>query len=346
MAPMANIFLCYHEQKWLDDCPADFKPLLYRRYVDDTFLVFRKHEDIARFHEYLNNKHENIKFTIEYEHQNSLSFLDLQVEKSGNNGNEFNLGIFRKATFTGLGMNFHSHTYINFKLNNIRTLLYRAYSLCNTWQLFHEEIQFLMNFFKSNAYPENIIFKIINKFLWKKTENPPPQKSEAKKCIFYHKLPFINNIMTSHIKKDLQRIVSRYFPQIDFRPVFFNNFTIRTILNHKERLPDALLSDICYSYLCGACGATYVGSSKRCLFTRAYEHFGKSNRTGNWLAKPTPSSIREHLITCRFTTSLENFKIISSFSNNILLRIAESLEIKFRKPLLNSDASAQPLLLV
>ena len=38
----ANAFLCHYEQKWLDSCPYAFKPTLYRRYVDDTFLIFRK----------------------------------------------------------------------------------------------------------------------------------------------------------------------------------------------------------------------------------------------------------------------------------------------------------------
>ena len=345
-APMANIFLCYHEKRWLDECPIEFKPLLYRRYVDDTFLVFRKHEDIAKFHEYLNNRHENIKFTIEHERNNTLSFLDIQLNISENNNNRVNLGIFRKATFTGLGMNFHSHTYINFKLNNIRTLFHRAYNLCSTWQSFNEEVQFLIKFFKDNAYPEDIVFRVINKFLCMKTETPHPQKLEAMKCVFYHKLPFINNNMTFHIKKELNQIVSRYFPQMDFRLVFFNNFTLRGILNHKERLPDALCSDICYRYLCDACGATYVGSSKRCLLTRAFEHFGKSYRSGNWLLKPAPSSIREHQIGCKFSTSMDNFKVLNSYSDGILLRIAESLEIKFRNPTLNVDASAQPLILV
>jgi len=36
-ASFANIFLCYHEQKWLADCPNSFAPVFYRRYMDDTF---------------------------------------------------------------------------------------------------------------------------------------------------------------------------------------------------------------------------------------------------------------------------------------------------------------------
>ena len=34
---LANIFLCFHEQIWLDNCPFEFKPVIYSRFVDDTF---------------------------------------------------------------------------------------------------------------------------------------------------------------------------------------------------------------------------------------------------------------------------------------------------------------------
>ena len=37
----AKIFLSYHEQILLKNCPCEFKPAIYRRYVDDTFLLFR-----------------------------------------------------------------------------------------------------------------------------------------------------------------------------------------------------------------------------------------------------------------------------------------------------------------
>ena len=46
---LANIFLGYHECNWLDNCPTTFKPLLYRRYVDDSFLFFRNPQHIPHF---------------------------------------------------------------------------------------------------------------------------------------------------------------------------------------------------------------------------------------------------------------------------------------------------------
>ena len=35
----ANAFLCHYEKNWLNECPSQFKPVVYRRYVDDIFFV-------------------------------------------------------------------------------------------------------------------------------------------------------------------------------------------------------------------------------------------------------------------------------------------------------------------
>ena len=45
---LANLFLCYHESAWLSDCPSDFKPIKYNRYVDDCFLFFKSKEHAAK----------------------------------------------------------------------------------------------------------------------------------------------------------------------------------------------------------------------------------------------------------------------------------------------------------
>ena len=35
---LANIFMCIFKNKWLKDCPHGFKPVFYRRHVDDIFV--------------------------------------------------------------------------------------------------------------------------------------------------------------------------------------------------------------------------------------------------------------------------------------------------------------------
>jgi len=49
----ANAFLCHHEQDWLEQCPLEFKPLHYRRYIDDTFLLFKHPSHVNLFLDYL-----------------------------------------------------------------------------------------------------------------------------------------------------------------------------------------------------------------------------------------------------------------------------------------------------
>ena len=78
---LANVFMSHMEKRWLKDCPLEFKPILYRRYVDDSFLLFNSDQHIQQFLEYLNNKHESIKFTVELSKNNILPFLDIKIKK-------------------------------------------------------------------------------------------------------------------------------------------------------------------------------------------------------------------------------------------------------------------------
>ena len=54
---LANIFF---ENICLENCLTQFKPVVYRRYVDDTFLLFRSIKLVEKFKKYLNKHHKNI----------------------------------------------------------------------------------------------------------------------------------------------------------------------------------------------------------------------------------------------------------------------------------------------
>ena len=96
---LANVFPCYHEKIWLQNCPSEFKPVIYRRYVDDTFLLFRSKHHIDKFRNYLNRQHKNIKFTSETENENSISFLDIKITRDNN---KLMTSVYRKPTFSGV----------------------------------------------------------------------------------------------------------------------------------------------------------------------------------------------------------------------------------------------------
>ena len=79
MGSLANAFLCHHETKWLNDCPDKFKPVFYRRYADDIFVLFKRPEHAKQFVDYMNSKHKNINFSFETEKDRQKSFLDVNV---------------------------------------------------------------------------------------------------------------------------------------------------------------------------------------------------------------------------------------------------------------------------
>ena len=75
---LANIFVAYQEKKLFID---NNQPLIYFRYVDDTFAMFETEFNCNRFLKQLNSLHQSLAFTHEKEVNGKLPFLDVLVEK-------------------------------------------------------------------------------------------------------------------------------------------------------------------------------------------------------------------------------------------------------------------------
>ena len=72
----------FYESKWLNEYNPN-KPKFYVRYVDNILAAFDKEQDSLNFLNFLNERHFNIKFTIE---KHSIAFLNLFIS-GGNNQN-------------------------------------------------------------------------------------------------------------------------------------------------------------------------------------------------------------------------------------------------------------------
>ena len=88
-------------------------PSLWLRYVDDTFCILNK-DHINDFHTHLNSICSHIQFTIEKEHNFSLSFLDFLVKRNSHNGSIIthsllSTTIYRKPTHTNRYLHCMSH---------------------------------------------------------------------------------------------------------------------------------------------------------------------------------------------------------------------------------------------
>ena len=135
---LANIFLGHNETKWLDECPLAYKPLYYRRYVDDIFLLFENMQCLESFHQYMNAQHPNMNFTYKLEENGSLAFLDVFVTRDLTN-NMFITSVYRKPTFSGVYTNFDSFITSAYKSGLVYTLPYCSYRICTYWSQIHAE---------------------------------------------------------------------------------------------------------------------------------------------------------------------------------------------------------------
>ena len=48
----SKCFLCHYEKERLDSCHVEFKPKLYKRYVDDIFAMFQSRDQVKKLHEH------------------------------------------------------------------------------------------------------------------------------------------------------------------------------------------------------------------------------------------------------------------------------------------------------
>ena len=120
---LAYVFLCRFEKQWLSECPPDILPKVFKRYVDDIFVMFLCQSHLKDFVNYMNTKHPNIKFTSEFEENDSFSFLDVKITRRNN---QLVTSVFRKATFSGIFINFKSFMTVAYKFGLAYTLLHRS----------------------------------------------------------------------------------------------------------------------------------------------------------------------------------------------------------------------------
>ena len=99
--------MCFHESKWLNEYNLN-KAKFYLSYVDDILAAFNNKQNSLDFLHFLNNRHGNIKFTIEKQSNQSMTFLNEFV--SGINNQNLTLQTYHKLTYGGVLLNFKSFT--------------------------------------------------------------------------------------------------------------------------------------------------------------------------------------------------------------------------------------------
>ena len=123
LAPtLANFFMGHLEEQLLKETTNEFYPILYMRYVDDIFCIFRRGIDFQPFQRKLNQLHQNLKFTAEYG-GNNIPFLDTHVHLLKG---RMKTTVYRKKTNTNVIINRDAVAPTVWKRNLISCFLHRA----------------------------------------------------------------------------------------------------------------------------------------------------------------------------------------------------------------------------
>ena len=166
-SPLGPILECIFMSFWKPVAlriPPDNLPKVFKRYVEDIFVMFLCQSHLKDFVNYVNTKHPNIKFAPEFEENDSFSFLVVKITRRNN---WLVTSVFCKATFGGVFTNFKSFMPVAYKFGLVYTLLHCSFSICSLYEKYHEEIVLLKDIFKKNEYPQLFIDKCIKKYLSK-----------------------------------------------------------------------------------------------------------------------------------------------------------------------------------
>ena len=116
---------------------ADFKPILWLRYVDDIFVIWPHGQLLLQeFLEYLNRQHPSIKFTMEQEQDGQLAFLDAHLSRNADGTLQHR--VHRKPTHTDRYLHQRSFLHPAIKASVNSTLVRRAFEICDQSNLQQE----------------------------------------------------------------------------------------------------------------------------------------------------------------------------------------------------------------
>ena len=173
---LANIYMEMFKEEAIDS--ATYKPSLWVRYVDDTFVIWPYDRDkLQDFLGHLNNRQESIKFTMEEENAGSIPFLDVLVKRSGN---QLTTSVYRKRTHTNRYLHFGSYHHPRVKVGIISCLRDRAERICNEKNIKEEKNH--LQVFEANGYPPGLVQHSRKGESWKAQSNKMVRKMKTTQC--------------------------------------------------------------------------------------------------------------------------------------------------------------------
>ena len=94
---------------------------------------------VKKFVNFRNAKDLNILFTFKIEDQNNFSFLEIKIIRNTRK-NHLKHQFYSICTYSGVFTNFKKFIPITYKFGLLETLVFPRFSICPSYEKFHEEI--------------------------------------------------------------------------------------------------------------------------------------------------------------------------------------------------------------
>ena len=260
---LANLCMEFIEIEFISNCPEDIKPLIWFRYVDDVFIIYQKDEaNFNRFLDYVNNLVPSIKFTVEWEMDNKLPFLDVLVHHNPIT-NAFSFSVYRKPTNSEMYIHYFSYHSSQVKSNIVMNMVTRALRICDPVYL-DEELLHIKSVFEKLEYPKYFVENSFSKA--KRNFYNPNNERKKFSSINSIVLPFHQSLVP--VKQFLDR--NKRSENKDVSLVFNYKNSVRSQLVRNRSNTNE--SSGVYSIPCKDCNKRYFGETGRKLSTRLEEH--------------------------------------------------------------------------
>ena len=224
---IANIYMEEFETKALSTAPNP--PTLWKRFVDDTFVVIKtSHKE--EFLKHINSIEESIQFTAEdTQADGSSPFLDTLVTPQANG--TLSTSVYRKPTHTNQYLQWDSHHAISAKYSVISTLFHREKEICSTKQQLEEEQEHIQQPLSSCKYPRWALNRIK-----KKTRVHIQSRNKGKKLTDNNtksttRRTYITVPYSKGLSESLKNTCKKYGIQVYFR----GGKTIKDLLEGTQR---------------------------------------------------------------------------------------------------------------
>ena len=136
-------------------------------------------------------------------------------------------------------------------------MLFRCFSICFSYEKFHDEIVKLKEIFKRNSYTEKFRGRCIKNFL-NKLQKVVELTAARKELILV--LPYLGQ-QSFKIRNRVQCCLNKNVPVFNLKVVFQSKKQLSTLFTFRDEVKKKLYSNLVYKFKCNISNDIYYGKT-------------------------------------------------------------------------------------